>query len=352
MPRSTHRIPSLDGLRAVSILLVLWCHASLTYGYPRAHGWESWLGEFGLSHGEFGVSVFFVISGYLITTLLMREREKAGRISLKRFYARRALRIFPAAYVYLLVITVLEWQTIAKGPLLAGWLYGMDFMRNRPWDLYHLWSLGVEEQFYLLWPAALILFWKQKEKIAIGAILAAPLFRVAFRYGGMHSIMYYAFPCVEDALAAGCLLAMCRDRIPTKLVDRWIVPILIFVLAVNQLTFPFGVYPMLLQTPRNLCIALLVDHCMRKEYRVLNWGPVVWLGWISYSLYLWQMPFMSPVGSVNPGHIWLDFPYNLGFALMMGCASYYLVERPVLRLRDRVFRKPYVEAKVTAAASG
>jgi peptidoglycan/LPS O-acetylase OafA/YrhL len=227
----------------------------------------------------------------------------------------------------------------------------MDFMHNRPWDLLHLWSLAVEEQFYLLWPAALVLFWNQKEKIAIGAILAAPLFRVVFRFGGMHGIMQYAFPCVEDALAAGCLLAMYRDRIPTRRVDRWIVPIVILVLAVNQFQFPFGVYPMLLQTSRNLCIALVVDHCIRKEYRVLNWAPVVWLGWISYSLYLWQMPFLSPAGMVNPRHMWFDFPYNLGFALVAGCASYYLVEQPVLRLRDRVFRKPYAAAKVVAAAN-
>lgn len=345
MQRSTSRIPSLDGLRAISILLVLLCHVPHTYGYPLNSPWEFVVGNFGIAHGEMGVAVFFVISGYLITTLLMREREKTGRISLRKFYIRRAFRIFPAAYLYLLFITVLEWHTIAKGPLLAGWLYCMDFMHHHPWDLFHLWSLGVEEQFYLLWPAALLLFWKKKEKIAIAGILVAPLFRLAFLSGGVYGGMQYAFPSVEDALAAGCLLAMCRDRIPTKLVDQLILPILIFTLLVNQISFPAGVYPLLLQTPRNLCIALLVDHCIRKEYRVLNWGPVVWLGWISYSLYLWQMPFMKQAGTVNPGHIWFDFPYNIGFAVLAGCASYYLVERPVLRLRDRIFRKPYGEAK-------
>lgn len=351
MQRSTSRIPSLDGLRAVSIVLVLMSHVPHTYGYPLHATWEIILGNFGIAHGEMGVAVFFVISGYLITTLLMKEREKAGRISLGNFYVRRALRIFPAAYLYLLVITALEWHTIAKGPLLAGWLYCMDFMRIRPWNLLHLWSLGVEEQFYLLWPVALVLFWKKKEKIAIGAILAAPLFRVLFRFGGMHGIMGYAFPCVEDALAAGCLLAMYRDRIPTRLVDQLVVPMLIFVLAVNQFPFPFGVYPLLLQTPRNLCIALLVDHCIRKEYRFLNWGPVVWVGVISYSLYLWQMPFMKQSPSVNPGHIWFEFPYNVGFALVAGCASYYVVERPVLRLRDWIYRKPHVPTRVESAAA-
>ncbi len=305
-------------------------------------------GNFWLRHGELGVSIFFVISGYLITTLLMREREKTGRISLGKFHVRRAFRIFPAAYTFLLVITIVEWHTIAKGPLLAAWLYGMDFMRHRPWDILHLWSLGVEEQFYLLWPAALILFWKQRTRIAIGAIVAAPLFRVLFRFVGLHSIMFYCFPCVEDALAAGCLLALWRERIPARLVDRWIVPLVLFTLAANEFRFPFGVYPLLLQTPRNLCIALLVDHCMRKEYRLLNWAPVVWLGWISYSLYLWQMPFMNPAGTANPGHIWFDFPYNLGFALAAACGSYYLVERPMLRLRDRIFRRPHAAAEVVA----
>jgi len=348
MQRTTSRIPSLDGLRAVSILLVLWCHASLTYGFPGRHPWEQWFGQFGLYHGEFGVGIFFVISGYLITTLLMREREKTGRISLGKFYVRRAFRIFPAAYVYLLVITVVEWQTIAKGPLLASYLYGMDFVRKPPWDLLHLWSLAVEEQFYLLWPAALVLFWNKKEKIAIGAIVAALCFRVAFLLWGLTDLMPYTFPCVQDALAAGCLLAMCRDRIPTKLVDRWVLPILILVLAANEFKMPDGVYALLVQTPRNLGIALLVDHCMRKEYRLLNWGPVVWLGTISYSLYLWQMPFLMPIARTHASHEWIKFPYNVGFALAAACASYYLVERPVLRVRDRIFRKPYVEAKVVA----
>lgn len=350
MQRSTSRIPSLDGLRAISIVLVLMSHVPHTYGYPLHSTWEIVLGNFGIAHGEMGVAVFFVISGYLITTLLMKEREKSGRISLGNFYVRRALRIFPAAYLYLLAVTVLDWHRIPKGPLLAGWLYCMDFMRNPPWKLLHLWSLAVEEQFYLLWPAILILFWKKKEKIAIGAILAAIVFRVIFIHEGLDYIMGYAFPCVEDALAAGCLLAMCRDRVPTKVVDRLVAPMLIFVLVVNQFPLPFEVYPLLLQTPRNLCIALLVDHCIRKEYWFLNWGPVAWLGVISYSLYLWQMPFMKQSPSANPGHIWFEFPFNLGFALLAGCASHYLVERPVLRFRDRIFRKPYAQAELVARA--
>lgn len=351
MQRIARRIPSLDGLRAISILLVLWSHASLTYGFPWRHPWEHWLGQFGLYHGEFGVGIFFVISGYLITTLLMREREKTGQISLGKFYVRRAFRIFPAAYVYLIVITVVEWQTIAKGPLAAAYLYGMDFVRKMPWDLMHLWSLGVEEQFYLLWPAALVLFWKKKEKIAIGAIVAALVFRALFQYWGLTDLMPFTFPCVEDALAAGCLLAMCRDRIPTKLVDRWMLPILVLVLAANEFQFPPWIYPMLVQTPRNLGIALLVDHCMRKEYRLLNWGPVVWLGTISYSLYLWQMPFLVPTAQTQFSNIWHRFPYNVGLGLAAACASYYLVERPVLRLRDRIFRKPYAEAAVLASTT-
>ena len=171
------RIPSLDGLRAISIALVLFAHTSGTAFFPSFVFLRRHL-------GNFGVRVFFVISGYLITTLLLKELDKTGRISLKLFYIRRVFRIFPAAYFYLAVAAVLlafglvelEWNDIV-----FGFTYTTNYDPVRPWHTIHLWSLSVEEQFYLIWPATLAFLGRRRAMVAAAAMIAvAPLLRIAF----------------------------------------------------------------------------------------------------------------------------------------------------------------------------
>ncbi len=137
------RIPSLDGLRAISISLVIlshlvkWKHISL--------------GPLG-SYGDLGVHVFFVLSGYLITNLLLREHERTSNISLEDFYIRRAYRIFPAALVFLAVVIVLYWNEMRSYHIAAALFYVANMDIARPWIFGHLLSLINEEQFYFLWP--------------------------------------------------------------------------------------------------------------------------------------------------------------------------------------------------------
>src|ERR1700753_2781860 len=148
---STHgrNIPSLDGLRTISVVLVMLGHLYGTRGYPQ-DAITRQAGRF----AHFGVEVFFVISGLLITTLLLKEREQTGRIDLVNFYLRRTFRIFPAAFFYITVVAIVA----HPGYLRYAYTYTMCYASQaRPWLLGHLWSLSVEEQFYLLWPAALIL---------------------------------------------------------------------------------------------------------------------------------------------------------------------------------------------------
>ena len=158
LPRSTTlpRIPSLDGLRAVSILLVIGLHTAQAYGafHPVSRGW------FALFNGGFGVFIFFEISGFLITTLLLEEHRKRGSISLGGFYVRRFFRIFPPLYLYLGVIVALG----LAGRLVVAWrdvvssaLFFHNFSARGTWWLEHLWSISVEEQFYLVWPFVLML---------------------------------------------------------------------------------------------------------------------------------------------------------------------------------------------------
>src|SRR4051812_33176028 len=145
------RIPSLDGLRALSISLVLLAHFSYSAGFPIHHSPVLDL------YAHYGVRIFLVISGFLITSLLLREKERTGTIDLKQFYLRRAYRLLPAAYLYLVVITILFHESLTFKYLVAAYMYLTSYALHSPWVLMHLWSLSVEEQFYLLWPAALAL---------------------------------------------------------------------------------------------------------------------------------------------------------------------------------------------------
>ena len=192
---NVRHIPSLDGLRAASIFLVLLGHGNLSIPYHGLVADHFW---FFLSDGHLGVTVFFVISGYLITYLLRREQEKTGRIDLRAFYLRRMLRIFPACYTFLIVLAVLVTLgiiplSVTDLALSATYTWNYRFF-TLPWNLTahtsafapqswyagHLWSLSLEEQFYLVWPPLLV--WvglKRGLKVAFGIIIAEPFLRVA-----------------------------------------------------------------------------------------------------------------------------------------------------------------------------
>src|ERR1700727_634061 len=175
--KSARNIPSLDGLRGVSILLVILGHARRTRSFP------SWIPSFATDHAALGVQIFFVIAGYLITTLLLDEERRTGTISLKLFYARRTIRIFPPFYLFLLVLTVGVWTGMLQLPkynLFFAVAYVMNFIPAEigTWVTGHLWSLSAEEQFYLVWPAALKFAGKSRALslaavVAVGSPLAA-----------------------------------------------------------------------------------------------------------------------------------------------------------------------------------
>ena len=132
------RIPSLDGVRAISILLVVLGHLAKSRHAPQIF-WEY--------YADTGVRIFFVISGFLITTILSKEHTRTSTISLRTFYLRRAYRIFPAAVVFILVMVVAYWRELRWYNIAAAFLYVANFDYTRPWIFGHLWSLSVEEQF-------------------------------------------------------------------------------------------------------------------------------------------------------------------------------------------------------------
>ncbi len=198
------RIPSLFGLRAVCISFVLLAHLSGTRNFIHSHILEL--------YGNLGSRIFLVLSGYLITSQLLREHERTGTISLKNFYVRRAYRIFPAAYVFMAITIALHWRQLTWLNIAAVATYTGNFYRGH-WVLGHLWSLGVEEQFYLLWPLALVLFFERRTWIVLAAILAGPPLHVLFWFLWGSSSLGRQFPLYMDALAMGCAMSMLEPRL-------------------------------------------------------------------------------------------------------------------------------------------
>ena len=335
------RIPSLDGLRAVSILLVLYDHLAGTAIFPRVPP----IAEARL--GLFGVRVFFLISGFLITSLLLDEESKTGTVSLGRFYLRRTLRIFPPYYTYLAVMALasaLGWLHLHHFDLLAAVTYTTNYHQDRAWQVGHSWSLSVEEQFYLLWPFVMMRLGSARApRAALLAVGAAPLVRmfILLVMPQWDDGVGETFPTVVDTLATGCLLACYQDRLELMpRLQRFLAsPLfgLVPLMAVGAVLIPSAKIEYSIgQTIGNFCIALTIYRVVRFPHtwsgRLLNLRPVVFLGVISYSLYLWQQPFLN-----KRLHVYLTgFPQNIGFALGMALVSYYFIERPALRMRSRL----------------
>ncbi len=316
-----NRIPSLDGLRAISIALVVVGHwAELRYHSDVA-------GAF----ANLGVRIFFIISGYLISSLLLREYEKRSTICLREFYVRRAYRILPAAMAFMLPVFVICWRDLRWYHMLAALLYVANFDFSHPWFLGHLWSLSVEEQFYFLWPGVLKKWHRHRVPILVGVILFAPLYRVACHLLGLHGQADETFPAVADILAFGCLLAVFGRRIPRiSGAVAWLMLIPVALVPVYLGRHHFHITPLLLfglWPAMHLSIAGLLLHVVQRPYRILNVTPVMGLGKISYSLYLWQQ---LCVFGTHPRPLYMGL-----FALVLASASYYLVEQPMLRLRER-----------------
>jgi peptidoglycan/LPS O-acetylase OafA/YrhL len=346
------RLPGLDGLRALSIVLVLCFHLITLPGSPQSR----WFIAFA-TRGNFGVEIFFVLSGFIITWLLLKEENKTGSTDLRQFYIRRAFRILPPALLYLGVISLLvlahrsaaSWGEIGSAALFARNLYGLYGPGSA--DTGHFWTLAVEEQFYLTWPFLFVLLGKRGRAILLIALLAiSPIWHHEYsRLFPNTKLNVYEFH--YEPLLMGCLLAVARNtesvgRFLSASVFRspWIVVACVAIIA------PFvtpshldkhvsekvrALFPLI----QYFSIAMVINYVIQGRRspidRLLNVGPMIFIGQLSYSLYLWQQLFCLKGATLQ-----LSMP--LCFAAAMACAmcSYYIVEQPALRLRQQLSRCP------------
>jgi peptidoglycan/LPS O-acetylase OafA/YrhL len=356
---SQKRLPSLDGLRAISAAMVVLGHAGKVLQVGRHLPFGSGVIDV---WGPVGVTVFFVISGFLITRLLVEERRASGTISLRGFYLRRTFRILPAFWTYVAVIALLaSMGLVAAEPIgfLRALTFSTDYLNPRSWVLGHSWSLSVEEQFYLFWPFLLAAIgFTRSRKTAIALILLAPLARLATYYfaPGLRPNITSMLHLRVDALMIGCWAALAFEEssgllafLARPAVALASVGYCLVLTAVVRRMGPvesglgysaeaFAALSVMLWSMRNASTFM---------GRILNSRPLVHFGAMSYSLYLWQQLWLSHETKTAA---WMVPVCVLG-AVLSAEISYRWVERPMLRLRSRLnFERPAALAPATVRA--
>jgi peptidoglycan/LPS O-acetylase OafA/YrhL len=352
VPKGGLYIPSLDGIRAISFFLVFFAHA----GLGRV-----------LVPGGFGVTIFFLLSGFLITTLLRLEYLRFKRVSLKDFYLRRALRILPPLYATLALSMILVTiGKVATGVPLAGTL-SQALQYANYYEIYAkspvfmpgtgvFWSLAVEEHFYLLFPLIYVLMSRRLSTVGQALVLitlcaAALVWRCVlfFYFHASFDRIYLATDTRFDSILLGCVLAIAaspvlRDPLHERLIAhlRWLVPMSVAVLLATFLYRDEGFRSTLRYTLQGLALMPLFIAAIHFQgslaVRILNLGWVRFLGVLSYSLYLCHSIILEAIIRT-----WARGPVFTGAAgiicaLIFATFVHYSVERPCTRARKRLSR--------------
>jgi peptidoglycan/LPS O-acetylase OafA/YrhL len=336
-------LPELDGLRGIAILLVIAVHARI----PFAPG------------GFIGVDLFFVLSGYLITNLLLKEHQSTGEINLKRFYWRRCIRLFPALLT-LLVICLLAGALFADKKIVRDvvivFFYGTSWTRalyGFPSDwLGHTWSLSIEEQFYFIWPLLLCRLKSLSAKstfYALAMVIAAVVF---YRYllllhGVKTDRLFFCFDTRIDALVVGCLMAFMLNSNPDYL-KRPVSNAIIRILAMSGTTYMaymllcyddkmtgFWTYGLLLVALSSSFIVLYTISFPHGFFStLLKVKGLVYTGKISYGLYIWHWPIFNYLHAHSGLNRNSKILIGIILSYLISTLSYFIIERPLLKHKN------------------
>lgn len=339
------QLPSLNGLRAISITIVILFHF---LGYNI--GFDKNLAlRIPFLNGRFGVNIFFVISGFLITSLLLHEESLAGTISIKNFYLRRVLRIFPAYYFLLFFYFLLQLLGYIHIPGNA-WLTALTYTKyvnyRVEFNTSHAWSLSIEENFYLFWPLVFLAGDRTRKHVAAYLILIVPLIRLFFYFYPAEWASEQSLFTRIDSIATGCYVALHKDVILSKVSRRWnlifagailvifLVPWLSVLVVGTYFHLIFVLFGDLTGTFANVAIAVVTLYSVYGPtngwFKLLNSKVFTYVGILSYSLYLWQQFF------IYKSNWWIThFPQNLVLIFLTAIFSHYIIELPFLKLKSR-----------------
>ena len=353
-------IPSLNGLRAISILIVFLSHTISNKWFP----------------GGFGVRVFFLISGFLIARLLYLEWEAKREISLRNFYIRRFLRLYPVVLVYSAVVLAayslasnaqINWlEPVSAVLYFANYYYSYlsqigQTGGNMPFAIF--WSLSVEEHFYIVFPIMFVLLRAHPRKMTVAcvAIIAICLllrFTVAMSYPELlptHTF-YYQTQYQMDSIAMGVLLASLCQFEAGRAFLRSLFSAPAIGLALVLLVAGFAVrdeffretlrYTILSAAIFVVLVNVLFCERFLPAQVFLNMPLMDWIGRLSYSIYVWHYAARSLFG-VSSGIWWQNFVIWCAVTLLASIASYYLIERPISEIRHRFDYSPAKQSAVT-----
>ena len=337
-------IPELDGFRGLAISLVV------IGRFYEFHGWSSEVRSVAQSIAHLGVLLFFVLSGFLITALLYRECSLTGSIDFKRFYIRRALRLLPALLLFLSTVAFLMRlgliTDVPKIELLECFLYLRNIF-GHSLSLGHIWSLSLEEQFYLLWPITFFLLPRKRAPAMVawlciafmiwrGVAIGVRLF--PYEHGIFYVRPYFRF----DSILIGGLIALwlCSSKSSYSRLRKFVhgpwcavlwVALFLWATLGERFSRALDI------TISEILVALVLSRVvLRSDSLMARFCRTRWLrymGTISYSLYLWQDLFIS----TEPPSWGLlrELPLAFVVPLAIAMASYHLMERPILRLKNR-----------------
>ena len=346
-PQAAARLPQLDGLRTLAVLLVLAYHVARQHELPQLPG------------GFIGVDVFFVLSGFLITSLLLREHARTGSIALRRFYVKRLWRLYPALILVSAVVAAVF--AFAPGPFglepaspleavvaltyTMSWWSGLE-LTGGPYLLGLTWSLSVEEHFYLLWPLLLLAVLRRGGRVGAVALIAvlANAWTAFLALSGADADRMYFLPDARfSQILTGCLLAALLHRSPdlgrlrpavsARVAWGVLAALTVVVLLATRYDGWYWAGGMqLIGVGAALLIGHLVVHPDARLAVLLRWGPLPVLGLWSYGIYLWHLPLMRLAQPVFDGSVAVTALAGLA-AIPVAAASYRYVEQPLLHRR-------------------